>query len=215
MGGALLTAILLNQGLRFTNIYRTIFFLPHLTPVVASVFIWRWLLNPKFGFVNEMLWRLFHIQGPGWFGSKEWAMPALVLVALWGIIGGNMMMIFLAALQGVPKEFYEVGEIDGAGLWHRFRHITLPMISPTTFFNTVLAIIGALQTFTSAFVATQGGPAYATWFYALHIYATAFNYTEMGYASALAWIFFVVLVTFTFIQFRASSRWGYYAGEVK
>jgi multiple sugar transport system permease protein len=212
VGGALLVAVLLNQGLRFTNFYRTVFFLPHLTPVVASVFIWLWLLHPQYGYVNEMIFRLFHVEGPGWFNAKEWAIPSLILVALWGIIGGNMMMIFLAGLQGVPKDLYEVASIDGAGSWTRFWSITLPMISPTLFFNSVLAVIGALQTFTTAFVSTQGGPAYATWFYALHIYTTAFQFSEMGYAAALAWIFFVVLVSFTAIQFRASTRWVYYAG---
>jgi multiple sugar transport system permease protein len=215
VGGALLVAVLLNQSLRFTNIYRTVFFLPHLTPVVASIFIWTWLLNPQFGFVNEVLFRLFHIIGPGWFNSKEWAIPSLILVALWGIIGGNMMMIFLAGLQGVPKDLYEVASIDGASTWRRFWNITLPMISPTLFFNTILAVIGALQTFTTAFVATNGGPAYASWFYALHIYATAFTFSEMGYAASLAWLFFIVLVGFTFVQFRASTRWVYYASEVE
>jgi multiple sugar transport system permease protein len=213
VGGALLVAVLLNQGLRLTNVYRTIFFMPHLTPVVASVFIWLWLLHPQYGYVNEMIFRLFHVEGPGWFNSKEWAIPSLILVALWGVIGGNMMMIFLAGLQGVPKDLYEVASIDGAGTWTRFWNITLPMISPTLFFNSVLAVIGALQTFTTAFVATQGGPAYATWFYALHIYTTAFQFSEMGYAAALAWIFFVVLVSFTVIQFRASTRWVFYAGS--
>ena len=213
VAGALLVAVLLNQGLRGTSIYRTIFFLPHLTPAVAAVYIWAWLLNPQFGFVNELLFRLAHIQGPGWLGSKEWAIPAIVLIALWGILGGNMMMIFLASLQGVPKELYEVAEIDGARAWSKFRNVTLPMISPTIFFNTILAVIGALQTFTTAFVATNGGPAYATYFYALHIYNTAFTYTEMGYASALAWVFFVVLVTFTYLQFRASGRWVFYGGK--
>jgi multiple sugar transport system permease protein len=215
VGGALLVAVLLNQSLRFTNIYRTIFFLPHLTPVVASIFIWTWLLNPQFGFVNEVLFRVFRIVGPGWFNSKEWAIPSLILVALWGIIGGNMMMIFLAGLQGVPKDLYEVASIDGASTWRRFWNITLPMISPTLFFNTILAVIGALQTFTTAFVATNGGPAYASWFYALHIYATAFTFSEMGYAASLAWLFFIVLVGFTFVQFRASTRWVYYASEVE
>jgi multiple sugar transport system permease protein len=212
VGGALLVAVLLNQGLRFTNFYRTVFFLPHLTPLVASVFIWLWLLHPQYGYVNEMLFRLFHVIGPGWFNAKEWAIPSLILVALWAIIGGNMMMIFLAGLQGVPKDLYEVASIDGAGIWTRFWNITIPMISPTIFFNSVLAVIGALQTFTTAFVSTQGGPAYATWFYALHIYTTAFQFSEMGYAAALAWIFFIVLVGFTLIQFRASTRWVFYAG---
>jgi multiple sugar transport system permease protein len=215
VGGALLVAVLLNQSLRFTSFYRTIFFLPHLTPFVAAVFIWSWLLNPQFGLINEILWRVARIQGPGWFGSPDWAMPALILIAFWAIIGGDMMLIFLAGLQGVPRELYEVASLDGANAWYRFWHITVPMISPTLFFNSVLSVIGALQTFTTAFVATQGGPSYATYFYALHIYNTAFSYTEMGYASALAWIFFVVLVSFTYIQFRASTRWVYYAGEVK
>ena len=212
--GALLVALLLNQGLRGTNIYRTVFFLPHLTPAVASIFVWTWLLNPSFGFVNEELFRLFHITGPGWFGDKTWAIPALVLVALWGAIGGNMMMIFLAGLQGVPKDLYEVASIDGATALRKFWNITLPMISPTLFFNSVLAVIGALQSFTNAFVATGGGPAYATYFYALHIYNSAFTFSQMGYACALAWLFFVVIVTLTYIQFRASKRWVYYAGEV-
>ncbi len=215
IGGAMMTAVLLNQGLTFTNIYRTIFFLPHLTPIVASMYIWTWLLQPQFGFVNELLWQVFQVQGPGWFASKDWAMPSLILVALWGAIGGNMMLIFLAGLQGVPKELYEVAAIDGANLWQRFWNITLPMISPVLFFNLVLGIIGALQAFTNAFVATDGGPAYATWFFALHIYQHAFSFSEMGYASALALVFFIILVAFTYVNFKMSVHWVYYAGEVK
>jgi multiple sugar transport system permease protein len=215
VGGALLVALLVNQRLKATNLFRTIFFLPHLTPVVASIYVWTWLLNPSFGLVNEVIFRLFHVEGPGWFGSTTWAIPSLVLVALWGAIGGNLMLIFLAGLQGVPKDLYEVAELDGAGAWDRFWHVTLPMISPTLFFNSVLAIIGALQTFTSAFVATNGGPAYATTFYALQIYNTAFSFGQFGYACALAWIFFIVLVFFTYVQFRTSRRWVYYAGEVR
>lgn len=215
VGGALLVAILLNQSLRFTAFFRTVFFLPHLTPIVASIFVWTWLLNPSFGLVNDIIYNLFHVQGPGWFGDTTWAIPSLVLVALWGAIGGNLMLIFLAGLQGVPKDLYEVASLDGAGTWDRFWHITLPMISPTLFFNSVLAIIGALQTFTAAFVATNGGPAYATTFYALQIYNTAFVFGQMGYACALAWIFFIVLVFFTYVQFQSSRRWVYYAGEVR
>jgi len=219
--GSLMTAVLLNQGLKFTPLFRTIFFMPHLTPIVASIFVWTWLLNSKYGFVNEALWQITYgltgtgVEGPGWFGSKEWAMPALVLVALWGAIGGNSMLIFLAGLQGVPKELYEVAELDGANVWQRFRHVTLPMISPTLFFNLVLGIVGALQAFSNAFIATGGGPAYATWFYALHIYTTAFQFGEMGYASALAVIFFVLLIGLTYLNFRFASRWVHYAGEVK
>lgn len=215
VAGALLVALLVNQGLRATKLYRTLFFLPHLTPVVASVYAWTWLLDPRFGLVNEALYDLTRIQGPGWFSVQDWALPSVILIALWASIGGNMMLIFLAGLQGVPKDFYEVASLDGASAWNRFWNITLPMISPSLFFNAVLAVIGSLQTFTTAFVATQGGPAYATYFYALHIYNSAFKYTKMGYASALAWIFFLILVGFTYIQFRASTRWVYYAGDTK
>jgi multiple sugar transport system permease protein len=213
VGGALAVALLLNQGLRLTPLYRTLFFVPHLTPVVAAVYIWSWLLSPRYGFVNEALWRLARIQGPGWLTDQDWALPSLMLIALWAIVGGNMMLIFLAGLQGVPVELYEAAEIDGANRLRRFWSVTVPMLSPTIFFNTVLAIIGALQTFTTAYAATGGGPSYATYFYAVHIYNSAFTYTQMGYASALAWLFFVVLVAFTSIQFRAAARWVYYAGE--
>jgi multiple sugar transport system permease protein len=216
VGGALMTALLLNQGLKATNVFRTIFFLPHLVPIVASVYIWTYLLNPKYGLINEALFRLTHIDpGPGWFASKEWALPSLVLLALWGAIGGNMMLIFLAGLQGVPKDLYEVAELDGANALHRFWHITLPMISPTVFFNLVLGIIGALSSFSNAFVATTGGPAYSTWLYALHIYQTGFQFSELGYACALAMIFFVILTILTVAQFQLQKRWVYYAGEVK
>jgi multiple sugar transport system permease protein len=217
--GALMSAVLLNQGLRGSTIYRTLFFLPHLTPVVASVFLWNWLLNPRFGFVNEVIWQVSYnltgtgIAGPGWFGSKEWAIPSLVLLGLWGAIGGNMMLIFLAGLQGVPKELYEVAEIDGANVWQRFRNITVPMISPTLLFNLVLALIAALQSFSNAFIATGGGPAYATWLFALHIYTNAFDYGEFGYASALALIFFVIIVGLTYLNFKLSTRWVHYGGE--
>src|SRR5687767_9923300 len=158
--GALLTAMLLNQGLRFTTFYRTVFFLPHLAPVVAAVYIWLLLLNGTYGLVNELLWQAgvllsgMGIKGPNWFGDPAWAMPALMAIALWGAIGGNMMVIFLAGLQGIPQELYEVASIDGANAWARFRHVTLPMISPTLFFNSVLACIGAFQSFENAFIGT-------------------------------------------------------------
>ncbi|TAK25509.1 MAG: sugar ABC transporter permease [Chloroflexota bacterium] len=218
--GSLMTAVLLNQGMKGTTIYRTIFFLPHLTPIVASIFIWTWLLHPRFGFVNEMIWQVTYnltgtgVEGPGWFGSTDWAIPSLILVALWGAIGGNGMLIFLAGLQGVSKELYEVAEIDGANIIQRFWNITLPMISPTLLFNLVLGLIGALQSFANAFIATEGGPAYATWFFALHIYANAFSYGEYGYASALALFFFLIVVGLTYANFRFSTRWVHYGGEV-
>jgi multiple sugar transport system permease protein len=211
--GSLLAALLLNQGLRGTNLFRTFYFLPHLTPIIASAILWMWLFNPDVGPVNHLI-RAIGLPGPGWFGSPDWAMPGLIIMALWAAIGGNRMLIFLAGLQGVPQELYEAAEIDGAGVWTKFEHVTLPLLTPTIFFNLVLGIIGALRVFSAAFVATEGGPAYATWFYALHIYTKAFKFFEMGYASALAWIFFLVMFAFTYVQFRAARRWVYYAGQV-
>ena len=210
--GSLILAILLNQRLRGTSFYRTFFFLPSLTPAVATAILWTWLLQPDVGLFNYLL-SLIGVRGPKWLGSTEWAMPSLILIALWTGVGGNRMMIFLAGLQGVSQELYDAADIDGAGGWSRFRHITLPMISPTMFFNLVLGVIGALKVFTVAFIATQGGPAFATWFIALHIYSQAFKYLEMGYASALAWLFTLILIVLTVVQFRLSRRWVYYEGE--
>jgi multiple sugar transport system permease protein len=212
--GSLLAALSLNQALKGTSLYRTFFFLPHLTPIVAAAVLWAWLFNPDVGPINHMLRTWFSIDSPpGWFRDVRWAFWGLVIMAMWGAIGGNSMLIFLAGLQGVPQELYEAASIDGAGSMSKFWNVTLPMLTPTIFFNMVLGIIGALKVFAAAFVATEGGPAYATWFYALHIYTRAFRYFEMGYASALAWIFFFVLFVFTLIQFQASKRWVFYAGE--
>jgi multiple sugar transport system permease protein len=210
--GSLLLAILLNQRLGGTSFYRTFFFLPSLTPAVAVAILWTWLLQPDVGFVNYLL-SLVGVTGPKWLGSTEWAMPSLIAIALWTGIGGNRMMIFLAGLQGVPQELYDAADIDGASALSRFRHITLPLISPTMFFNLVLGVIAALKVFTVAFIATQGGPAFSTWFIALHIYTQAFKYLEMGYASALAWVFTLILIVLTIVQFRLSRRWVYYEGE--
>jgi multiple sugar transport system permease protein len=217
--GALGTAMLLNQGLRFTTFYRTVFFMPHLVPIVAQIYIWLWLLNGQFGIFNEILFQAgYYLTGKGWigpnyFGDTFWALPSLMAIALWSSIGGNMMLIFLAGLQGIPQELYEAANIDGAGSWNRFWHVTLPMVSPTMFFNSVLACVAAIQTFEAAFIGTGGGPAYSTWLYGLHIYRTTFDYQEMGYGSTLAWILFIVLSIFTYVQFRASRSWVFYAGE--
>jgi len=210
--GSLFLAILLNQKLKGTNIFRTIFFLPHLTPAVALAVLWVWLFHPSIGPINTLL-GFIGIEGPGWLTSKYWAMDALIIVSLWAGVGGNTMLIFLAGLQGVPQELLEAAEIDGAGRWAKFHNVTLPMISPTLLFNLVLGVIGALKVFTLAFVATQGGPSFSTWFYALHIYQQAFAYFRMGYGSALAWIFVLILLTFTYVQLYSSKRWVYYAGE--
>ena len=205
-------AMLLNRALLFTTLWRTFFFLPTLTPVVAAALLWRWMLNPDAGVVNWMLAQI-GIKGPGWLASTEWAIPSLALIGLWGSVGGSRMIIFLAGLQSVPTELLEAAEIDGAGRWAKFVNVTLPMITPTIFFNLVLGIIFALRTFDVALVATNGGPARATWFLSLHIYQNAFVSFDMGYASALSWLFFILLFGFTYVQFRTSSQWVFYAGE--
>jgi multiple sugar transport system permease protein len=210
--GSLVLAMLLNRGLNGTNAYRTLFFLPSLTPAVATALLWQWVLHPTIGPVNAALGSI-GIKGPGWLTTADWALPALVVMSLWNSIGSNRMLIFLAALQGVPEQLLEAAQIDGAGAWAKFRHVTLPMISPSILFNLVMGVIGALQVFTSAFVTTQGGPSYATWFFALHIYNQAFRYFRMGYGSALAWMFVMILLFFTWLQMNYSRRWVYYETE--
>lgn len=208
---SLLLAVLLNQNIHGNAFFRTLFFLPTLTPTVAAALLWKWLLHPEVGLVNSLLWRL-RIPGPGWLSDPDWALPSIIMISLWGSVGGGRMVIFLAALQGVPQELYEAAEIDGAGGWHKFCNVTLPMITPSIFFNLVIGIIGAFNIFAVAYVGTDGGPMYATWFYMLHLVRQALQYFQMGYASALAWILFVILVFFTFLQLRLSQRWVYYAG---
>jgi multiple sugar transport system permease protein len=209
---SLLAAILLNQGFKGTTIFRAVFFLPSITPVIASVLIWLWLLQPSIGVVNYLL-SLIGVPGPPWVQSTTWALPSLVILSLWNTAGGSRMIVFLAGLQGVPQELYEAAHIDGANRWQRFVNVTVPMISPTIFFNLVISVIGALSVFSVAYIGTQGGPAYATYFYVYHLYVSAFQFNLMGYASALAWIFLVIVLALTFVQFTLQKRWVYYAGD--
>lgn len=209
--GALLLATLLNQGLRGTNLYRTAFFLPSLTPGVALSVLWLWLLHPKLGPVNQVL-GLVGLGGFPWLTDSSTVIPSIILISLATGTGGGGMLIFLAGLQGVPKELEEAATVDGAGRWTKFRHVTLPMITPTLFFNLILGIIGALQVFTVAFVATNGGPDYGSWFIALHIYQQAFPYLRLGYGATLAWIFLVIVLLLTTINFVFSRRWVFYRG---
>jgi multiple sugar transport system permease protein len=211
--GSLMAAALLNQQLKYTTMWRTLFYLPSLTPVVAAAMLWRYLLNTDVGLLNHLLWTIFRIPGPNWLGARAWAVPALMLISLWGSIGGGRMIIFLAGLQGIPQEMYEAADIDGASQIGKFYHVTLPLLTPTIFFNLVLGVIGALQIFTLAFIGTQGGPSYATYFYALHVYTKAFVSFDMGYASALSWLFMVVISVLTVINFIGSNRWVFYMGE--
>ncbi len=205
-------AMLLNQGFRGTALFRTIFFLPSIMPIIASVLVWIWIFQPSIGVLNYLL-SLLGVDGPSWVRSTTWALPSLVIVSLWSTAGGSRMVVFLAGLQGVPQELYEAAHIDGASAWQRFWKVTLPMISPTMFFNIVISIIGSLSVFSVAYIGTGGGPAYATYFYVYHLYNNAFQFSQMGYASALAWIFLLVVLALTVVQFRMSDRWVYYAGE--
>jgi len=215
---SLILALLLNQALRGISLFRTIFFLPSITNMVAVSVLWVWIFNPEYGLLNTLLQKLGLI-GPLWLQSETWAKPALIIMSLWGI--GGTMIIFLAALQGIPQELYEAAALDGAGTIRSFFHITLPMISPAMFFNVLIGIIGSFQVFTQAFVMTgsatpgsEGGPNNATLFFVLYLYKKAFQEFKMGYASALAWILFFIILVFTVLQVRLSKRWVYYeAGE--
>jgi len=211
--GSMTLAILLNNKLRGVTVYRTLFFMPSLVPLVASIVLFKVLLNNDFGVVNSILRNLGMQNPPGWFADPYWAIPSLVLIRLWASLGGTQMIIFLAGLQGIPTELYDAAAIDGASSLQSTRHITIPLLTPTIFFNTVLGIIGAMQTFAAAFIATEGGPGFATWFFALHIWKQAFDYFNMGYAAALAWFFALIIVSLTLIQMRMSKKFVFYYGE--
>ena len=208
----LAVAMLLNQKIKGMTIFRTMFYLPSLVSGVAAALLWTWIFNPEFGLLNWIL-ALVGIQGPGWVFDPDWALPSLILMNLWGIGGG--MVIYLAGLQGIPTALYEAAEIDGAGAWHRFRFVTIPMMTPVIFFNAIMGIIGSFQVFTSALIMTSGGPADATLFNVLYIYQQGFQAFHMGYASAIGWILFIVILGFTFLIFKSSAAWVYYAGELK
>jgi len=208
---ALALALLLNnKNLRGRSFFRAAFYVPSIMPIVALSILWIWLLQPRFGLINTFL-SLLGVSGPNWLGDPAWAKAGLVLMTLTGV-GGNMV-IMLAALQGVPVHLYEAAELDGANEWNKFRHVTVPMISPAIFFVVIIGFINSFQVFTQAYVMTDGGPADATLFYVLYLYRQAFNYFKMGYASAMAWFLFIIVVVLTAIQFRLSSRWVYYGGQ--
>jgi multiple sugar transport system permease protein len=211
---SLALAWLLNQKVKGTHFFRALFYAPSLTPVTALALLWGWIFNTQFGVLNYVFNAVTGVQGPNW-GSPQWAMPVVIIAGVWASAGGASMLIFLAALQGVPNELYEAAEIDGAGSGQRFFRVTLPSISPTIFFMTVLGIIGAVKSFDLIFNLANnvGGPAYSRYVMALHIYNSAFRYSEMGYASALSWIFLTLILVLTLIQFVLQKRWVFYAGE--
>jgi multiple sugar transport system permease protein len=205
-------AYLLNLKVPGLPVWRTLYYLPSVTPAVAGAILWGIIFNPSFGIMNWML-SLISIKGPGWLSSQQWALPALIIMSLWGVGGG--MIIYLAGLQGIPTTLYEAAEIDGANGFQRLSHITLPLMTPIIFFNLVIGIISSFQFFTGVYVLTRGGPADATLFYNLYLYNNAFRYNAMGYASALAWILFIIVLLLTLLVFKSSSFWVYYEGELR
>lgn len=207
---ALVLAVLLNQRIRGIAVYRSLYYLPTMVPVVVSAFTWLLVLDPQQGAINNLL-GMFGIQGPGWLNSPDWSKPSLVILGLWGV--GNSMVIYLAGLQDVPQHLIDAAAIDGAGWGQRLRHITLPMISPVIFFNVVLGVIGAFQNFTTIFIMTDGGPAQSTLTWGLLIYRNAFVWSRMGYASAMAWTMFVAVLAVTLLLFKVGSAVVYYEGE--
>jgi multiple sugar transport system permease protein len=200
-------ALLLNANIRGISVYRTIFFLPSIVPAVASSVVFIWILNPQIGLVNGIL-KNFGIVGPAWLADTKWAFSSLVLMSLWGV--GGSMVIYLAGLKDIPLHLYEAATIDGANAWQKLRRITLPMLTPVIFFNLVMGVIGAFQYFTQAFIVTEGGPEDSTLFYALYLFNRAWRYFDMGYASAMAWILFLVIMLCTALLFRTQRRWVHY-----
>jgi multiple sugar transport system permease protein len=224
MVGALSTALLLNQKLRAMRLFRTLFYVPSVTAGVATFLLWTWIFNPEYGLLNRALRHQvpwldlsrglafkhvpFIADPPGWLASPDWAMPALIIMALWGVGGG--MIIYLAGLQGIPEELYEAAVLDGAGTWQKFWYVTIPMLSPTIFFNLIMSVIGSFQVFGAAYVMTGGGPSNATLFYVLYLFQNAFMYFRMGYSSAMAWLLFIIILTLTLIQFKIAPKWVHY-----
>lgn len=208
--GSILVALLLNMRTRGMKFFRLIFFMPSVIPAVATSMMWVMIFNPEYGILNQALaW--FGIQGPAWLQDPSYALGALIVMGLWGI--GNTIIIYLSGLQGVPEDLYEAVQLDGAGPFRRFFSITLPLITPTVFFNLIMGIIGGFQYFTQAFVMTNGGPLNSTLFYNLYLYNKAFIEFDMGYASALSWILFLIILVFTLLVIRSSSFWVYYQGD--
>lgn len=210
LAGGLALALLVRPKLPGMQVFRAIIYLPVVFSGVAFVVVWMWILHPTSGLLNLFLGML-GIEGPRWLLDPNWALPSLIIMSFWG--WGRSMVLFLGGLTAIPESLYEAAAIDGAGGWKRFLHITLPLISPILFFNLVLSIIATFQTFTSAFIATNGGPLDSTLFLVLYIYRQAFQYFKMGYASALAWVLFLVILFFTLLVVRSQRFWVFYLGE--
>lgn len=213
IGVGFFTAVLLNQEIRGRSAYRVIYYLPSIIPGIAASVVWLYLFQPDFGIINWLLAQV-GIEGVRWLYDTRTAKLAFVIMSVWSA-GGNML-IFLAGLQGIPTELYEAAKIDGAVAWSRLRNITLPLMSPTIFFVVITNIIASFQVFTNVYIMTDGGggPANSTMMYVLHLYLVAFRQYRLGYASALAWVLFLILLLLTLLVFKSSSLWVYYETEV-
>jgi multiple sugar transport system permease protein len=209
---SLAIALLLNQDFPGRSVWRMLYYLPSVVTGVAVAILWSWIFNPRIGLLNSAL-KTVGIQGPKWIFSEQWAVPSLIIMSMWGV-GGNMLL-YLAGLQGIPTALYEAAKIDGANTVQRFRHITLPMLSPTIFFTLIMGVIGTFQFFTEPLVMTQGGPNNATLSVLLYIYRKSFQQLHFGYASLLAWMLFVIILICTLFVIRSSSIWVFYEGELR
>ncbi|MCW2977850.1 MAG: N-Acetyl-D-glucosamine transport system, permease protein 1 [Actinomycetia bacterium] len=207
--GGLLLALALHQRLKGVAWLRTLYFLPVVTSWVVVALVWKWLLNPQYGIVNRLL-GFVGVQGPGWWLDPHWAMPSIILASAWKDIGFTMV-IFLAGLQAIPEEYYEAASLDGAGRWSRFRNITFPLLSPASFFVVVISLINNVQVFDQVWVMTQGGPAGSTSVVVQQIVQNAFSFGRMGYAAAMSWVLFGVILVITVVQLRLQKRWVVYA----
>ena len=209
---ALGIAVLLNSRSRGMTLFRTMFYLPAMVPSVATALLWAWILSFDHGLANHFV-KLLGFKSVNWLGDPRSALPSLAVMSWWGV--GPTAVIFLAALLSVPPSLYEAAQIDGAGAFRRFWSITLPSISPTIFFNVVMGLIGSFQYFTNAYLLTAGGPMRTTLFYNLYLFLIAFRYLKMGYACALAWVLFAIILILTLLVFRSSALWVYYETEVR
>ncbi len=205
-------ALMLNTKVKGMGIFRTIFYLPSLIPVIVSTALWMWLFNPQYGLFNQLL-DAVGLPTVEWLNNPDNVIPSLVLMSLWSV--GNIVIIFLAGLQGIPKELEEAVTVDGGGAWARLRHVILPFMSPVIFYNLVMGVIAGLQVFTQPYIMTNGGPANASLTYVLHLYKQAFQFSKMGYANALALVLLILTMVLSLIVFKSSSRWVYYEGDKK
>jgi multiple sugar transport system permease protein len=207
-------ALLLNAKVRGMTVYRTVFFVPSLVPQVSLAILWLWIFNGEHGLINDVLKHLlpFGLHPPSWLSDPAWSKPALVLMGIWGV--GNAMVIYLAGLQDVPQQLYEAADLDGAGWWAKTINVTLPMLSPVILFNLIMGIIGTLQIFAVPYIMFPGGsPARSTYFYTMYLFDNAFIYHKMGYACAMGWIMFVIILVLTLFSLKMSERHVYYGGS--